>query len=90
MQLSYETEHRADAGAPLKVPSLFLLGIPVFDRGPLYRIPARLRYRLNGSKLTWIVTRYRPELSFHDAVDDYALQIESATGLPVFRGAPET
>ena len=54
VELAYQNEHREEAGAPLKVPSIFLLGIPVFDRGPMYRIPVRLRYRLAGSKLTWL------------------------------------
>jgi uncharacterized protein YfdQ (DUF2303 family) len=89
MTLAYEREHREHAGAPLKVPSLFLLGIPVFDRGPVYRIPARLRYRLAGAKLTWIVTRYRPQLSFDDAVDDQANEVRDGTGLPIFSGQPE-
>jgi hypothetical protein len=90
VQIAYETEHREMAGAPLKVPSLFLLGIPVFERGPLYRIPVRLRYRLSGSKLTWLIVRYRPQLSFDDAVDGDVETVRERTGLTIFSGAPET
>ena len=89
VELAYQNEHREEAGAPLKVPSIFLLGIPVFDRGPMYRIPVRLRYRLAGSKLTWFVVRYRPQLSFDDAVNEDVEELRSQTDLPVFSGAPE-
>lgn len=89
VELAYQNEHREDAGAPLKVPNIFLLGIPVFDRGAMYRIPVRLRYRLSGSKLTWFVVRYRPQLSFNDALDEDVEEVRSQTDLPVFSGAPE-
>ncbi len=90
IELAYQSEHREDAGAPLKVPSIFLLGIPVFERGAVYRIPVRLRYRLAGSKLTWFVVRYRPQLSLDDAVSEDVEEVRAQTELPVFSGAPET
>lgn len=90
VELGYQSEHKDVSGETLKVPSLFLLGIPVFDRGAVYRIPVRLRYRLSGSKLTWYVIRYRPQLSFDDALNEDVEQAREATGLPVYSGAPET
>lgn len=90
VELAYQNEHREEAGAPLKVPSIFLLGIPVFDRGPIYRIPVRLRYRLAGSKLTWFVVRHRPQLSFDDALNEDVEEVRSQCDLPVFSGAPES
>jgi hypothetical protein len=89
VELAYQNEHREDAGAPLKIPSIFLLGIPVFERGPIYRIPVRLRYRLAGSKLTWFVVRYRSQLSFDDALNEDVEEVRSQCDLPVFSGAPE-
>jgi hypothetical protein len=79
----------AELHKPVKVPNLFLIGIPVFEGGPLYRIPVRLRYRLAGGRVTWIVRRYRPEAVFKDAFDEALARIGEATGLPVLRGAPE-
>jgi hypothetical protein len=90
MELGHQSEHKDVSGGTLKVPPLFLLWIPVFDRGAAYRIPVRLRYRLSGSKLTWYVIRYRPQLSFDDALSEDIEQVREGTGLPVYSGALET
>lgn len=89
VQIMWETEHRDGDNAPVKVPNLFLIAIPVFEGGPLYRIPVRLRYRLAAGRVSWTVRRYRPEAVFKDALDEALLRIGEATGLPVLRGTPE-
>ena len=88
-QLSYETMHTDEAGAPLSVPGAFLLGVPVFDNGPVYRVPVRLRYRLVEGKLSWRYILHRPDVVFRTAIDAALDDIRQQTGLPVLLGTPE-
>lgn len=89
VQLQFETAHRDEAGAPLRVPNRFLLGIPVFDGGAAYRFAARLRYRLAGGNVSWIVQRHRPDLVFEDALMEACNKAAEATKLPLLFGQPE-
>ena len=90
VQLSWEVEHRDDAGAPLTIPNMFLIGIPIFAYGAPYRIPVRLRYRVaGGGAVKWILQPYRPEVSLKHAFDEAVLKVETETGLAVLQGAPE-
>lgn len=85
----FKVEHRDEAGQPLRVPSLFLVGIPVFDGGAPYRLPIRILYRVAGGRITWFLKRYRPELIFLNAFDEAVAEVKEKTTLPVFMGAPE-
>lgn len=87
--IQYEEVHADGAGEPLKVPSLFLIGIPVFANGVAYRIGIRLRYRVAGGRVAWFYSLYRPERSFDDAFLEACATAAAATGLPLFYGAPE-
>lgn len=88
-QLLFQTEHTDENGAPLKIPNLFLIGIPVFKRGPFYRIAARLRYRkATGGVIFWYEL-WRPDRSFDNAFEESLERVAAETGLPVFRGSPE-
>lgn len=88
-EIRFEIEHRDEAGKPLKIPGLFLIAIPVFDRGAVYRVPVRLRYRKVGGAVVWRVIRHRPEAVFDHAVDEIAATAAERTGLPVYSGQPE-
>lgn len=90
VQLQFETEHKDQSGAPLKVPNMFLIGIPVFRLGPVYRMAVRLRYRNQGGKLFWIFQLYRPEAVFDDAFKEGCAYAAKETGLPLFIGKPES
>jgi uncharacterized protein YfdQ (DUF2303 family) len=89
-ELIFQTENVGANGEKLNVPSLFVIAIPVFQRGDAFRIAVRLRHRVNkesGAKF-WF------ELWRHDEVFDiaYAEACEAArdgTGLPLYFGAPE-
>lgn len=89
MQMQYETSHQDQDGKPLKVPSLFLIGVPVFRRGAIWRIPVRLRYRTNGGRLTWIYQLYRPDIVMEDTIRELVERVARETELPVFRGHAE-
>jgi len=88
-EITFETEHRDAKGDPVHVPGLFMLSLPVFVDGSEVRIPARLRYRLNGGEILWSYDLYKWETALRDRV---ALDFGTAakqTGLPAFEGAPE-
>lgn len=89
VELSYRTEHRDDQGQPLKVPTLFLIGVPVFDGGAAYRVAVRLQYRRKEGSVIWTMRRYRPELTFYHAFDEAVATVRAEAGLPVFIGSPE-
>ena len=88
--ITFETEHHDGNGEKLSVPSLFCVGIPVFDGGDRYRVVARLRYRKSGGGLTWFYELYRHDRVFRDAFDGACTKAREDTGLPLFVGAPET
>jgi len=87
-EISYKEEHNDEAGAPLKVPGAFCIGIPVFRLGAAYSIPVRLRYRMKDHKLTWQLALQRIENVLEHAIADAANKVQESTGLPVFRGKP--
>jgi hypothetical protein len=71
------------------VPGLFLIAIPVFKDGVVYRLPVRLRYRLKEGTVFWSYDIYRDDKAFKDAYDEICVQIEEETGSHVFVGQPE-
>jgi uncharacterized protein YfdQ (DUF2303 family) len=89
VQLSYVTAHTDESGAPLKVPSLFLIHIPVFRSEAPYEIAARLRYRINSGRVTWFFELYRTDKVFDDAFNGACKRAAAETGLPLFVGTPE-
>jgi uncharacterized protein YfdQ (DUF2303 family) len=91
MQVVYRTEHKGQTvnGEAITVPSMFLIGVPVFDGGAPYRMPVRLRYRKVQGSIVWTIERYRPDLIFFAAFDEATERAAQETGLPIFIGTPE-
>ena len=87
--LRYDTQHTDEKGAPLDVPGAFLLSIPVFQGGDRYQIAARLRYRVEGSKVSWLYQLHLTEESFNFAFEEACKKAKEDTGLPLFYGQPE-
>lgn len=89
-EIVFDTQHTGADGKPLKIPNMFVIAIPVFARASVsYRLIARFRYRkTNGGVVFWFEL-WRPDLVFNDAFEEAVKQVESATELPVFMGAPE-
>jgi hypothetical protein len=87
----FEEEHKTQdsEGRKIDVPTMFLLGIPVFENGHPYRVVARLRYRKDGPAIKWKYDLYRADKAFDHAFTDVCREISTATGLPLFVGAPE-
>lgn len=89
-QVAFESEHVDASGAPIDIPNLFVITIPVFANSKdFYRIAARLRYRkANGGIVFWY-DLWRTELVFQSAFDEACAETTDKTGLPLFVGAPE-
>lgn len=89
-EISFVAQHTDAAGKPLKVPNLFLIGIPVFKNGPSYRIAVRLRYRKADGGLVFWFEMWRADRVFDDAFNEAVSRAREETGLPVFMGSPES
>ena len=89
-QISFTEEHSDEAGQPLKIPSAFLIAIPVFYHDALYRIGVRLRYRLRGQTVVWCYELYRTDVVLEDAIAIICKIAADRTQLPLFRGRPES
>lgn len=88
-QIQFVSEHVDGSGAPLKVPNLFLIGIPVFKNGQFYRIAARLRYRKTPQGLIFWYELWRSDRVFDHAFRDGCERVRVETDLPLLFGTPE-
>lgn len=79
----------ANTSQKLAVPGGFVIGIPVFRHGPLYEVCARLRYRVAGGGITWIVKLHRTDRIFDAAFTEALTKAQANTECPLFRGSPE-
>lgn len=84
--LQYSKEHKDGAGERLTVPGLFLVGLPVFDGGALYRLPVRLRYRLEDGEVKWRYDIHEPRKAFDDAFNETLKYVKENVGLLVYIG----
>lgn len=89
VSIIYDEQHVDGAGQPLKVPTLFLIAIPIFDMGAVYRFAVRLRYRTLQGKMKWFYQIHRPDLVFDHAFKEACEKAKTDTSLPLFIGKPE-
>lgn len=85
----FKNEHTDEQGAPISIPTLFLITIPVFEMGAIYRLPVRFRYRKSGSSIQFTLTLHDPRKAFDDAFDEACAEAAENTELPLFIGTPE-
>ncbi len=88
-EISFVSTHTDGSGKPLKVPNLFLIGIPVFKNDASYRIAVRLRYRKRDGGLLFWYELWRQEPVFDFAFGEALDRVRKETGLPVLLGSPE-
>jgi uncharacterized protein YfdQ (DUF2303 family) len=88
-QVQWEATHNDATGAPLRVPKVFMIGIPVFRNGWLYRIAARLRYRKTQGKIVFWYELWRVDRTFDHAFKEAVGRVKDETELPVLIGKPE-
>lgn len=88
--IEFQTEHLDQQGQKLIVPSLFVLGIPVFKNGPVYQVIARLRYRKAGGSITFYYELWRTDRVFDHAFDESVKAVEERTSALVLLGRDES
>ena len=89
IRFSVEHETRGRTGGTLKVPTMFFIAIPIFNKGPFYRIAARLRYRKTAEGVKFWFDLYRSDRSFDHAFAEAVEKVDAETPASVFFGAPE-
>lgn len=89
-QFTYEEDVQGSAQkGQLKVPEVFVLAIPVFENGDLWKVEAQLRYRIaDGGKLTIWYELVRPHKVIEAAVKELRTTIATETELPILVGSP--
>jgi uncharacterized protein YfdQ (DUF2303 family) len=87
--IRFQAQHTDETGAPLRVPALFLIAIPVFRNGPFYRIAARLRYRKQSGRIVFWYELWRTDRTFDHAFSEAVERVHIETELPVLIGKPE-
>ncbi len=90
IRFSVEHETRTQTGGSVKVPTMFFIAIPIFNKGPFYRIGARLRYRKTAEGVKFWYDLYRSDRSFDHAFAEAVARVDAETPASVFYGAPET
>lgn len=78
-------------GNTVSVPGAFVLALPVFDRGKVYEVPARLRYRAARDSVEWAYDLFRRQDVYDAAVEEDCKRAAADTqDTPLFYGAPES
>lgn len=86
--VTYINEHQDESGAPLKVPTAFLLGLRVFKSGLPWEVCVRLRYRLNGQSISWQFELYRTDKILQTAFEEECATVQRDTGVQLLVGDP--
>lgn len=87
-EMKFSQEHKATAGGnTVRIPDAFLLRIPLFDRGQVYTLPVRLRYRVKEGKPVFSYSLYRLSDILEKAVSDCESTVAAACSLPMIRVA---
>lgn len=89
-EIKFVNEHKDAEGAPLQIPNLIIIAIPVFRGGAPYRMAVRFRYSKNGASLRFILSVFNPEKYFQAAFEEAVEQARKETDLPLLFGTPET
>lgn len=88
-ELVFSEQHRGADGNSLKVPSAFLVGIPVFRDEPRDVFLARLRYRRapQAARILWTLSLHQVDDVLRAACREVVKRVRGATSLPVFTGS---
>lgn len=88
-ELEFSEAHLDKRGEKLTVPGLFMVAVPAFLDGDPIRLPARLRYRVSGGKVTWFYQLYRWKFWLRDRVQKDLAEVTKETDVRAFEGSPE-
>jgi uncharacterized protein YfdQ (DUF2303 family) len=87
-QVIFASEHSTEDGRPLTVPGAFVLGVPVFEGGPLFLIVARLRYKVVEGKIFWSFLLCQADKAKDTVLREMRERIAKETGVFVVEGTP--
>lgn len=88
-EVTFQFTERHEPKGGAKIPAAFAIAIPVFENGDMFVIAVRLRYRVQGPRITWIPSLYRTDRTFDQAFRSACEKAKEATALPLFYGTPE-
>lgn len=88
-ELEFSETHLDKRGEKLTVPGLFMVSVAAFLDGEPIRLPARLRYRVSGGKVTWFYQLYRWKFWLRDRVQQDLKEVAEETEVKAFEGSPE-
>jgi uncharacterized protein YfdQ (DUF2303 family) len=87
IQLAYDEIVRGTAQkGTIEIPEQFVLGIAIHVNGPAYRIPVRLRWRLQEGKVAFWYEMVRPHRFIEDALKEIRDRVMKETGIQVLAG----
>jgi hypothetical protein len=87
--LTFVEEHKDGGGGKVKVPSLFLIQLPIFEYAARsYVLPVRLRYRVSGGQVRFFVELHRIRQTVKDAFRGVCDEIEERTKVVPLWGKP--
>lgn len=81
-----KTEH---ASHSTRIPRAFVLGIPVFEGGPIVRVEARIRFSLVEGRPSFTFRLFEADRIQREAFNQVRERVRKATGLLMLAGAPE-
>ncbi len=87
--VEFVEEHTNTKGEKVEIPGIFMVSVPAFVDGETIRIPARLRYRIQGGEILWFYQLYRWQFWLRDQVKNDLDTVKQRTALPTFEGSPE-
>lgn len=73
-------------GQPVTMPTSLEIGIPVFFKGPLFKVNVFLRYRLADQKLGFTLKVDRADLTEQTAFDDLTTKVAAETEIEIYMG----
>lgn len=89
-EVLFASSHETQIGnEKVRVPSVFLIGVPVFRNESLYRVLARLRYRKVEGKLFFFYQLWRTDRVFDHAFQEACENVRVETGRRLLFGKPE-
>jgi len=87
IQFQYDEVVRGAAQkGSIEIPEQFVLGISIHVGGPAYRIPVRLRWRLQEGKVVFWYEVVRPHRFIEDALKEIRERVAKETALPILAG----
>jgi hypothetical protein len=87
-EVTYAEEHTHvdKTGQKIRVPSAFVIRLPVFDHDEPVEVAAFLRYSLEAGGVKWLYRLHRPHLAREERFLALAQQVATDAGLPLFLG----